>query len=216
MMLGARTGAWAKAGTIPSGWVEVEWVRSTYGGSVTLMPTTYIDTGVVGNVPMKFKAKVLFPEVVDNSAFFGARNGTNGRFQGGTSPAGPTAGHFAVGYGSSLYYYGNVTKETLYDLSFDYKVGSQKFSINESDTYEHHSTESITTNRNIWLFACNSTTGWHGTGDVMIYSFEIEGLRNFVGVRNITNDEVAMCDILTGEIYHNAGSEAFTCGPDKT
>ena len=214
MMLGARTGAWAKAGTIPSGWVEVEWVRSTYGGSVTLMPTTYIDTGVVGNVPMNFKAKVLFPEAIKNSAIFGARNGTNGRFQGGISQTGD---HFAVGYGSHLYYNdGNVTKETLYDLSFYYKVGLQKLSINESDTYEHHSTESIITNRNIWLFACNSNTGWYGTGDVRIYSFEIEGLRHFVGVRNIATDEVAMCDILTGEIYHNAGSGAFTCGPDKT
>ena len=212
-MLGARTGAWAKAGTIPSGWVEVEWVRSNYGGSTTLMPTTYIDTGIVGNAPMKFKARILFPNVVKNSAFFGARNGTNGRIQGGVSPDGT---HFVVGYGSSLYHDGNVMKDTLYDLSFDYKVGFQKFSINESDTYEHHSTESIITNRNIWLFACNSNTEWYGTGDVRIYSFEIEGLRHFVGVRNIATDEVAMCDILTGETYHNAGSGAFTCGPDKT
>ena len=213
MMLGARTAAWTKAGTIPSGWVEVEWVRSNYGGSTALMPTTYINTGVMGNVPMKFKAKVLFPAIVGNSAFFGARNSTNRRCQGGISP---NSKNFAVGYGSYLYYDGNVTKETLYDLSFYYKVGLQKFSINESDTYEHHSTESIITNRNIWLFACNSNTGWYGTGDVRIYSFEIEGLRHFVGVRNIATDEVAMCDILTGEIYHNAGSGAFTCGPDKT
>ena len=41
-------------------------------------------------------------------------------------------------------------------------------------------------------------------------------VRDFVPVRNATTNEGAMCNILTGDIYHNAGTGSFIIGPDKT
>ena len=107
MMLGARTAAWAKRESIPSGWVAVEYVQSNGDGS-------YIDTGIRGEkgLPLSVefsKAK----ESIDLFRVFGSRSSASSNgFAAGTY-SGYSNSHIVINYGTKSFFFdGNIKVST--------------------------------------------------------------------------------------------------------
>ena len=218
MMLGARTAAWAKSGgRIPSGWVKVEYIESD---GVQL-----IDTGLIGTSDIKIHSKCALVYTKDiYPAMWGARkNSKDNDFQiyYNVSTAGGSPTSFILRTGrdqkqinaSSLGISGNLLGAVL-----DIETYSGHISVNRHE----FTTPSFnfTTPHSISMFCEWTIYRNENFGAFRYYIFEAwrngSQLISLIPVRNATTNEGAMCDILTGDIYHNAGTGAFIIGPDKT
>ena len=217
-MLGARTAAWAKAGGgIPSGWVEVEWLK---GGGVA-----YINTGVYVN--RDIKTSVRFSYDGDGRYYqhpIGSSNydGSTGSFGfltaalEGWSRAGVSLGNrrnISVSWQEGVVYESS-NDGNVFSLKADGVVVFENFAVTKKSS-------DFTYPNPISLFGILSDSGsLNNVFRGRLYSAFLDDtrgkVRDFVPVRNATTNEGAMCDILTGDIYHNAGTGAFIVGPDKT
>ena len=211
MILGARTGALAKSGGgIPSGWVEVEWLKTSGDGA-------YIDTGLFGESGTRIKVD-SFSAVESSGAeiYLGIfeRNKFIQVYRNGK--------YFACGYGNSGYEIYRPAVPLVFGQSYSLELflgdGDQWMTIDGGDklrpTSALHGT--FTTSA---TFCIGKNYSFAPYPKIRFGKFEFENsvMRiSIVPVRNILTSEGAMCDILTGEIYHNAGTGSFIIGPDKT
>ena len=218
MMIGARTGAWAKSsGGIPSGWVEVEWLKRN--------SEAYINTGVYVNRDIKTSVRFsydgdrrYYQHPIGSSNY----NGSTGSF-----------GFYTAALESwsttwvSLWNRRNIDMSwqegVVYESSNDGNVFSLKADgvVVFGDFAVPKESSDFTYPNPISLFGILSDSGSiTNVFNGRLYSAFLDDtrgeVRDFVPVRNATTNEGAMCDILTGEIYHNAGTGSFIVGPDKT
>ena len=209
MMVGARTGAWAKRESIPSGWVDVEYVQSNGDGA-------YIDTGIRGEKGLPLSVEFSrAKESIDLFRIFGSRSSASSNgFSAGTY-SGYSNNYIVINYGTKSFFFdGHITAST----GLVYRIETDETSIRCYTDGKLRSTHDISsepyfqTPTNISLFTRNCEPS---ASVVRIFNAYVGGIR-LIGVRNVTTNEVAMCDILTGDIYHNAGTGAFVSGPDKT
>ena len=218
MMLGARTGSWAKSGGgIPSGWVEVEWLK--------MSSDAYINTGVYVNRDIKTSVRFSYD---GNRRYYqypigsSNYNGSIGSFGFFTAALEDWSTAWV-----SLWNRRNISvswqEGVVYESSNDGNVFSLKADgviVFENFAVQKKSSD-FTYPNPISLFGILSDSGsiknvFRGR----LYSAFLDDtrgeVRDFVPVRNTTTNEGAMCNILTGDIYHNAGTGSFIVGPDKT
>lgn len=219
MMLGARNGAWTKAGGgIPSGWVEVEWLKR--------IAPAYINTGVFVN--RDIKTSVRFSYDGDRSYYqypIGSSNYNNSTGSFGFYTAGVedwsstwvslwNRRKISVSWQEGVVYESS-NDGNVFSLKADGVVVFENFAVPKKSS-------DFTYPNPISLFGVLSDSG--SIGSVFkgrLYSAFLDDtrgeVRDFVPVRNTTTNEGAMCNILTGDIYHNAaGTGSFIVGPDKT
>ena len=219
MMLGARTGAWAKSGGgVPSGWVEVEWLKRNSGA--------YINTGVFVN--RDIKTSVRFSYDGTSRSYYQYPIGSS-NYDGSTG----NCGFYTAALEDwsttwvSLWYREKIDMSwqegVVYESSNDGNVFSLKADgvVVFEDFAVPKKSSDFTYPNPISLFGILSDSGSLSSAFYgRLYSAFLDDtrgeVRDFVPVRNATTNEGAMCNILTGDIYHNAGTGSFIIGPDKT
>lgn len=220
MMLGARTAAWAKAGGggIPSGWVEVEWLNG--------LGVAYINTGVFVNRDIKTSVRFSFDgtsrEYYQHPIGSSSYNGSTGNFGFYTASIENWSSTWVSLWNrrtTSVSWQEGVVYESsnngnVFSLKADGVVVFEDFSVAKKSS-------DFTYPNPISLFGVLSDSGsLVSVFKNRIYSAFLDDtrgeLRDFVPVRNAMTNEGAMCNILTGDIFHNAGTGSFVVGPDKT
>ena len=218
MMLGARTGAWAKSvGRVPSGWVEVEWLKNT--------SKSYINTGVYVNRDIKTSVRFSY-------------DGNRSYYQHpiGSSSYNSSTGSFGF-YTAALENWSTTWVSLWYRKNFDmsWQEGVVYESSNDGNVFSLMA-DGVVVFENFAVAKKSSDFTYpnpislfgimYDSGSIQnvfrgrLYSAFLDDtrgeVRDFVPVRNATTNEGAMCNILTGDIYHNAGTGSFIVGPDKT
>ena len=218
MMLGARTAAWAKSGGgIPSGWVEVEWLNGS--------EVEYINTGVYVNRDIKTSVRFsyngnrsYYQHPIGSSNY----NGATGNFGFYTAALEDWSTAWVSLWNrrnTSVSWQEGVVYESsndgnVFSLKADGVVVFENFAVTKKSS-------DFTYPNPISLFGILSDSGslqnvFYGR----LYSAFLDDtrgeVRDFVPVRNAATNEGAMCNILTGEIFRNAGTGSFVVGPDKT
>ena len=219
MMLGARTGAWQKSGGgIPSGWVEVEWLKRNRGA--------YINTGVFVNRDIKTSVRFsydgtsrsYYQHPIGSSSYNGS-TGSFGFYTAGVENWSSTwvslwnRRHIDMSWQEGVVYESS-NDGNVFSLKADGVVVFEDFAVPKKSS-------DFTYPNPISLFGILSDSGSiTNVFSGRLYSAFLDDtrgeVRDFVPVRNATTNEGAMCDILTGDIYHNAGTGSFIVGPDKT
>ena len=192
-----------KRGGIPSGWVEVEWIANNSAGQM-------IDTGIGIDVGIKM-------EVVESYAITSIRQiwgaSSVGWFFGCNANGYYEVNSFSTTYpitnDEPLTLTVNCTLKTV-DLYADISIVSATNQYSLTDY--HYPPRSGTIN--LFAFGSSYFAAGHRYYKVDFYRNENKVL-SLVGVRNATTGEIAMCDVLTGDIYRNRGTGAFVAGPDK-
>ena len=219
MMLGARAAAWAKSGGgIPSGWVEVEWLKGNSGA--------YINTGVFVN--RDIKTSVRFSYDGTSSLYYqypigsSNYNGSTGSFGFHTASLESWSTtwvalwnrrNFDMSWQEGVVYESS-NNGNVFSLKADGVVVFEDFAVAKRSS-------DFTYPNPISLFGMlNDSGSLMNVFSGRLYSAFLDDtrgeVRDFVPVRNATTNEGAMCNILTGDIYHNAGTGSFIIGPDKT
>ena len=218
MQVAARTAAWAKSGGgIPSGYVEVEWLK---GGGVA-----YINTGVFVN--RDIKTSVRFSYDGDGKYY---------QYPIGSSNYDSSTMNFGF-YTAALENWSTTwvslwnrrtasvswQKGVVYESSNDGNVFSLKADgvVVFEDFAVTKKSSDFTYPNPISIFGILYDDGSLNNAFFgRLYSAFLDDtrgeVRDFVPVRNATTNEGAMCNILTGEIFRNAGTGSFIVGPDKT
>ena len=218
MMLGARTGAWQKSGGIPSGWVEVEWLKSN--------GVAYINTGVYVN--RDIKTSVRFSYDGTSRVYYQYPIGSS-NYNGSTGSFGFYTAALENWYTTwvSLWNRAKIDiswqEGVVYESSNDGNVFSLKADgvVVFEDFAVLKKSSDFTYPNPISLFGIlNDSGSLNNIFKGRLYSAFLDDtrgeVRDFVPVRNATTNEGAMCNILTGEIFRNAGTGSFIVGPDKT
>ena len=200
--------------TMPSGWVEVEHIEST--------GPQWIDTGVVPIYTstrkdlIKIETRAVRPIGglwhEGSSAY---SDWINYRDKGDSGYA------YTYFYNSGPLSFDVPQDELFHNWVFDFGTTTNIFCDGELIASRPTTTAYYEHTRTFPLMAIIAPDGSvrisqpNKCGPTKIY---INGVmvRDFVGVRNATTNEVAMCDVLTDDIYHNAGTGSFVVGPDKT
>ena len=212
MMLGARTGAWAKSGKPLPYDAEVEWIEST--GS------QYIDTGIYAVNDIIVDGSVI---PVDYTTINKSRTiiGTDYVGSGWTfvirQPSGVKNNRLQVMFGGwwTSNPYDNNSLDAGVVSTFRYDREGMIFDVNGK--IEHTSPPSdfsqhkilIGKNRNQGFDKCPSLKTVHikiHTGD--------NPVRDFIPVR--VGDVGYMYDRVSGQLFGNVGTGEFIIGPDKT
>lgn len=217
-MLGARTAAWAKSGGgIPSGWVEVEWLKSD--------GVAYINTGVYVNRDIKTSVRFsydgfrqYYQHPIGSSNYDGS-TGNYGFYTAALEDWSTAWVSLWNRRNTSVSWQEGVVYESsndgnVFSLKADGVVVFEDFAVTKKSS-------DFTYPNPISLFGILHDSG--SLNDVFrgrLYSAFLDDtrgeVRDLVPVRNATTNEGAMCNILTGDIYHNAGTGSFIVGPDKT
>lgn len=219
MLVAARTGAWAKSvGGVPSGWVEVEWLNG--------MGKAYINTGVFVN--RDIKTSVRFSYDGTSRSYYqhpiGSSNydGSTGSFGFFTAALEDWSTAWVSLWNrrkTSVSWQEGVVYESsndgnVFSLKADGVVVFENFAVPKKSS-------DFTYPNPISLFGILHDSGsLNNVFRGRLYSAFLDDtrgeVRDFVPVRNATTNEGAMCNILTGEIFRNAGTGSFIVGPDKT
>ena len=218
MMLGARTAAWAKSGGgIPSGWVEVEWLKRNTGA--------YINTGVFVNRDIKTSVRFsydgdrrYYQHPIGSSNYNGSI-GSFGFFTAALEDWSTTWVSLWNRRKTNISWQDGVVYESsndgnVFSLKADGVVVFEDFAVAKKSS-------DFTYPNPISLFGILTDSGsLNNVFRGRLYSAFLDDtrgeVRDFVPVRNATTNEGAMCNILTGEIFRNAGTGSFIVGPDKT
>lgn len=180
----------------------------------------YVDTGVAPNLPcaLTYKAGVSFPNTttrkimgLQGGMYFGVVNGKYQAAQGGTASTGATVSpnvfyDFGITFNKTDTNFSHTTPASRIDWSLDNMSGT----ANEAVYYFLPSTATI------WLFVANDATTLRGASSIKYFQIERNGvlLRDFIPVR--VGSVGYLFDRVSGTIFGNAGTGAFTIGPDKT
>ena len=218
-MLGARTAAWAKSGGgVPSGWVEVEWLKRNSGA--------YINTGVFVNRDIKTSVRFSFDgtsrsyyQYPIGSSNYNGSTGSFGFFTAGLEKWSSSwvslwnRRDISVSWQEGIVYESS-NDGNVFSLKADGVVVFEDFAVPKKSS-------DFTYPNPISLFGILNDSGSLNNGfNGRLYSAFLDDtrgeVRDFVPVRNATTNEGAMCNILTGEIYHSAVTGSFIVGPDKT
>ena len=201
MMLGARTGAWAKSGKPLPYDAEVDWLESPDG-------TAYIDTGLVPNINDDICITVSGQQATPLST---------GGYSGGV---GITNWYDGPSWTS---YFGN--KQTIpssrvfiieQGVVYNLRLNKDFFQCNDLKVDIGASSLS-TSSKYVLLY--DIWRNFSSYNCVRIFNFSIKGRCSMIPVR-FTNEnaetEGALYDRISGQLFRNQGTGALILGPDKT
>ena len=200
-----------EGGILPSTYQQVEYIESS--------GTQYIDTGVPAKVTndagLVVRLDMEFVTVPSNGVIFGVRNTTgNTRIS-----CGYYSGKWSLGYGN--YYTGGTaaTAGTKYLVYMMYTIGSQRVIVSGTDMVTRtDSTERDYSGKTFYIFRCNaaSSSNANPTSMRLYYCHIIQNgrLRQFYPCYRRSDHAVGLYDMENGVFYGNAGTGAFTAGPD--
>lgn len=218
MMLGARTAAWTKSGGgIPSGWVEVEWIKRRRKAYINT--GVYVDRDIKTSVRFSYDGDRSYYQYPIGSSNYNAATGSFGFYTAALEDWSTTWVSLWDRRRTNVSWQEGVVYESANDgnvflLKADGVVVFEDFAVAKRPS-------DFTYPNPISLFGVLSDSGSLGSvfGGRLYSAFldDTRGeVRDFVPVRNATTNEGAMCNILTGEIFRNAGDGSFMVGPDKT
>ena len=208
MMLGARTGAWAKNGAPLPYDAEVEYLEST--------GTQWIDTEIKPSEDLATYLTFSYQKIERNITAFGSRISytSDDRYWVNYD------GKFEVGYGNWYYFPKYTDVGVINTIAFNEIVnGNHTFTINgTTSTFDGKPNTTV----NIIIFG--RIVGMDTTTcNMRLYSMSMKRngvlIRDFIPVR-FTNEngdnDGAMYDRVSGQLFRNQGTGAFVIGPDKT
>ena len=218
MMLGARTAAWAKSGGgIPSGWVEVEWLKRS--GEAYINTGVYVNRDIKTSVRFSYDGNRNYYQYPMGSSNYDGSTGSFGFYTAALEDWSSTWVSLWHRRNTSVSWQEGVVYESsndgnVFSLKADGVVVFEDFAVPKKSS-------DFTYPNPISLFGIISDYGRLANKfNGRLYSAFLDDtrgeVRDFVPVRNATTNEGAMCNILTGEIFRNAGTGAFVVGPDKT
>ena len=193
---------------------EVEYLEST--------GTQWIDTGVVGDIDTTIGITWLKTQEIQYAVAQNLMGAANGAWN--NHPINLSMYHYgSIGFGNNgqsgwgVYHY---TANTMYTVS----LGKSGLFVNGAFVVSTgNSLTTINTVYPISIFSFNQGRGINEPGSFRCYGASIKSgdtlVRDFIPVR-FTNEqdqtEGAMYDRVSGELFRNAGTGAFTIGPDKS
>lgn len=194
----------------------------------------YINTTYIGRQPRSVKAKVKIPQLLSTGCLIGCE-GTSSEPDGNKYiPLRVVLNPYRLCFGYNYYYNGGSVDISQYiadgkiiDAYCKIKTGSQVLGAKEEGggsyaTYSKTSTANISSNYNMYIFACNraNTPVYHCENGTRILEMTIYSDFNMT-TELLTfkpwrlNGEVGLMDMLTNTFYGNAaGSGAFIGGPN--
>ena len=185
---------------LPDGLTAVEYLEST--------GTQYIDTGIFLNYYDVCEVKTMF---FNRSSIFGT-NLSDFHFN-LTGTKDTTFAYYVV---SS--YFGQTV--TSYGEEYVFRIGNGNFYI-FNDLVAWRKISDSTATKTCLLFARNYNTGINDFLKGRIYWFNVIRSRNLICnmvpvrfVNELGEDEGAMYDFVSGELFRNQGSGSFVIGPD--
>lgn len=206
MMLGARTGAWS--GKRLQYDAEVEYLEST--------GTQWIDTEIKPSEDLATYLTFSYQEIKKNITAFGSRSSltSNDRYWINYD------GKFEIGYGSWYGFPMHTNVGVINTIAFNEIVnGNHTFTVNgETCTFDGNPNATV----NIIIFGRLVGSMAPFLCKMRLYSMSMKRngvlILDFIPVR-FTNEngdnEGAMYDRVSGQLYRNAGTDAFIIGPDK-
>lgn len=198
----------AEAGTLPSGYVELEYLESS--------GTQYINTGIVPRSTTRIVSDFSFVELPSGSlAASGWVNGGGKQFWFGVGSDGKFKASVSGNATSSP---AGVAADTSRH-SFDVSPAALKFDGNEFTNQGSAFTDEASGNT-LYLFAGHVTWSPYVAYQtkMRLYSCQIyDGaslVRDFVPVRRVSDSTLGLYDCVAGSFFANAGSGSFSAGSE--
>lgn len=185
--------------------------------------TQYIDTGVQGRDGLDFAYRASFSTVT-------AANGIGGEFENeSTTYIGRSFylglirsnGYFAYHYDgtSAPIQVQQVQANRVYDITGHFYSGSQYMTVDGVREGDGTRVGAFVSSRTLYLFSINFTPPTPGMCRLYNFSLSSYGqvLRDMIPVRVGSGSSAVgyMFDRVSGNLFGNAGTGAFTIGPDK-
>lgn len=207
-----------KRGGIPDGWVEVEWLESKpYRDSNNQWAGQYIDSGWCCDYAKDFNIDIGF-----------AVSALNVRYA--------LLSSYSTPYNVSCELYNNNTVRfwayngvrninssafsdtEFHSAHFSSVGGMLSVSVDDNNPTQNEFLADAKTTESAYLFVdrMRRFSTFYSSLKISYCDIRENGkpVRAMRPVRNATTNEGAMCDVLTGDIYRNAGTGAFVVGPD--
>ena len=214
MMLGARTGAWAKSGAPLPYDAELEWIKTEPNGG------QHILTGVDLDVSDGFetRAKVSYDSAYsDDNVFLGTYGNYLLYLNTGRS-------NYPCARVGSIWRFGQTISAGFHTYKIIIKGASECYMQMDGADLQPSTigSNSLGNKGELGIFFNRGGVSFHSHGCSCGFLFMKVGemiARDFIPVR-FTNEngvsEGAMYDRVSGQLFRNAGTGAFIIGPDKT
>ena len=186
---------------LPDGYVQLEYIEST--------GTQYINTGFTPNQDTRVVCDVVFP----------GTTGTSGKYVFGSRTTLTQNSYTYFSYNSKYETTYNTQDNVCYQnlITGRFIVDKNKNITTTNGTEYSHTYANFTCPGPLYLFALNNNGSLFGGGSLSLYSCQIYDndvlIRDFVPCIN-PGGEVGLYDLVNGVFYGNAGTGAFTAGPD--
>ena len=211
MMLGARTGAWAKSGKRLPYDEEIEYLEST--------GTQYIKTDIIPTIGYTYKMKFRSTGVANYGYLFGVNWKDNA---GAIKFFGLRRFVSQAKFQSQGFNIGTVPYEE--DIDYDITINGGEdgslndFKLSDSRVFSHNSRIFVSPILPMNLLAVNNNGGVAYQNKALLYSFSIESNgESILDLIPIRKGNIGyMYDRVSGRLFGNAGTGEFIVGPDKT
>ena len=191
---------------LPTGYTQVDYIQSS--------GTQYIDTELVGNVPLEFSGEFIPTDLSAYNYLVGSRDGDYRLFGLGIRD---TKVPFYVINNSFNDANMSLTENTKYSFKTYLSNGLQRLYINDIIVKGTTFTTTSTNTKNIYLFTLNM----NGTPSEQcfigkLYNFKIKEndvlTRDFIPCYRNSDNEVGLYDLVNNVFYTNQGTGVFTYG----
>lgn len=203
-----------QSGRLPAGYTELEYIEAT--------GTQYIDTGITGRngLSVEFDFEALSRLSDDNSTIIGCTNGSSQRMYLTLNKSVP-AKPFIWELGASNYYVQTDWSQSYCELNTKYHINISWTKAKSVLTVDGKAVVNMNTlafddnKTNVFLFARNKGTSVDKYSHARLYGVKMWDsgtlVRDLVPAR-FRDGTVGMFDLVTGGLFTNAGSGAFTAG----
>lgn len=193
---------------LPEEYTQLEYIEST--------GTQYIDTGVVPADNIGFSITLKLNTTPSNQAIFGAREGTNRLFVGAR-------------LSTDIVYYGfagdiNVNSGVVWENASPTNKNTIEVNLNNSRVALLNGSQSRSLNTLNHVFSSSTTLaifGCNSSGSVTIYPQKVYGcqisqgttlIHDLIPCKRNADNLTGMYDLVSGTLFANAGTGAFTMG----
>ena len=189
-------------GPLPEGYTQLEYIQSS--------GTQYINTQVIATAELGLEMSGNIGPYSENLAFFGVRSQVSSR-----DPYANILLALAAGTIRSDYYGSTASVDGSIQGDFTITRNQNQTTVNGFSLT--NDTSSASSNRALYLFAVNTNGSATLPASMQLSMCRIYTggslIRDYVPCRN-PNNVVGLYDLVEGEFYENAGSGAFSAGPE--
>lgn len=193
---------------LPPEYQQVEYLEST--------GTQYINTNIQNNVQFDYYVKLCFTGYTtanDNSNYiFGVWGYDNRRFV----AINITSGQLSIGYSTGFSSGGNITLNTIHEISGNLHSGSQTLHLDGVQKITMTNSGNITPVKNILFLAANSVNSIVDYSKAKVYRFTLTyngtAILDFIPCYRKSDSKPGMYDLVTDTFFTNAGTGEFSVG----